>query len=1305
MTTEVKFSGRTYGKAQESAASRAFDEAFSKPKATNMKWGNASFVKTRVDEENEAKKIKIEEPSDPFSFEFDGDRSPKKRKIQPIAARTVVQPAVRYVVPTTTTQPAVRIKTDLHDDDDNDLVVKRAPIRTYAKKSSRKVKLENDSSQMKMDTFVKPSKNSEEDTTDLSQETTESSEEPPETEDTGDDLYIEHDDGSSADVKDTSFLETEEENIFSKKRKGPSDGTEEITVKFRSKYLDPDVYSKFTENTSPRDPVGRLSNSKVVHSNVLKHDAGTTLIVVCSPKVETDIKHTNVETKYFNKTEKYLRTRSQARQESSQAEKSQDESQSEKDQTEKESMDDANPSDTQESEQTESATAAVTESEVTESPVVSGANNQETVDSQSSTGSELPTIQLRKKRTAAAASKSSKKTTVDAKVKNGVPADASKSNGTATDIDKNVVPVVANKDNVSVNSAETFVNSADKVANTAAVNINSTEKVKAAAPTQRKFHRIFRSRNKPLQDSSQETPPNSQTGSSSVETTPDNSQRSEGTTDSSQTSADADVSEQSQTSSQDEVQVVGTEPGAVAEGQGTLKLPLLINMAEEAGDSDVDSSQQSNASDEQQLEENSQEAPQPRRKRSAKPPPAERKIYRSRGSRGAAKTAEETSKKIFSSPKKAAAVYNVRSWQDDEEMPPVLPPPPPAPTSNGAPMLAPIKVPEEPPKLKPVMKKKPSREGKDVPAEMPRLTRAVHWQARADEAFTSLHVTKEHKELYTVVKNVKEAHECQESGETQEFDDDIDYLLEGIRDVEPMSTRCLSCLGLAQKSIIPAFRMHLRAHGTVTKIFGCLQDAASDPSLALCTSALVFMLSRDRLNMDLDQETLNLMLRLLGVDQQEDMAATLTASAARALKRNRDKVQEVYSQFQKEAGSKQEIEIECLTTGNLAMESLLSLTSRRAGEWFKEELRSLGALDHIVDTVCSCIEAVGDGVTVLTNSSLENLKKTDRCLRVLENVTYMNSDNQTYLTSYKDKCLVSSLSRVTKVCQKCLSIYPLHESLDTGKVEKESVGWVVYSCVLSVLRVLLNLTHDNEMGCKEIGLQEGLLETVLLCILQSPQYVPIDLRFDLFVLSLGLLINLVEHCDLNRLKLLEMSSCPAYENPSQMKTMDAVLSLVEVFSHREEAARQLEESEDPQTPEASPNKSGEWRESDSGMEWVISSGKKNSTAKNKQPGKNGSDEGGKDLDDEETFTNALHKAGKHMENSIVAAYVALLVGCLIQENQECAEKVKLHLPDQNFKAMIYMLRKFLGFMNLTTGQGSAGGKSIERVIQILEAFS
>jgi len=42
-----------------------------------------------------------------------------------------------------------------------------------------------------------------------------------------------------------------------------------------------------------------------------------------------------------------------------------------------------------------------------------------------------------------------------------------------------------------------------------------------------------------------------------------------------------------------------------------------------------------------------------------------------------------------------------------------------------------------------------------------------------------------------VVRNVKEAHECQEYGETQEFCDDIEYILDGLSDTQPVPTRCL----------------------------------------------------------------------------------------------------------------------------------------------------------------------------------------------------------------------------------------------------------------------------------------------------------------------------------------------------------------------------------------------------------------------------------------------------------------------------------------------------------------------------------
>jgi hypothetical protein len=77
------------------------------------------------------------------------------------------------------------------------------------------------------------------------------------------------------------------------------------------------------------------------------------------------------------------------------------------------------------------------------------------------------------------------------------------------------------------------------------------------------------------------------------------------------------------------------------------------------------------------------------------------------------------------------------------------------------------------------------------------------------------------------------------------------------------------------------------------------------------------------------------------------------------------------------------------------METLLSLTSKKAGEWFKEELRVLGGLDHIIQTVTVCttvLTPTTDGVLnwEWDKSRLDALKKVDRCLRVLENVSFLH---------------------------------------------------------------------------------------------------------------------------------------------------------------------------------------------------------------------------------------------------------------------------------------------------------------------------
>lgn len=44
-------------------------------------------------------------------------------------------------------------------------------------------------------------------------------------------------------------------------------------------------------------------------------------------------------------------------------------------------------------------------------------------------------------------------------------------------------------------------------------------------------------------------------------------------------------------------------------------------------------------------------------------------------------------------------------------------------------------------------------------------------------------------QFYTVVRNVKRAHQIQESGEFQEFNDDVEYILDALKDNNPIGTR------------------------------------------------------------------------------------------------------------------------------------------------------------------------------------------------------------------------------------------------------------------------------------------------------------------------------------------------------------------------------------------------------------------------------------------------------------------------------------------------------------------------------------
>ena len=61
-----------------------------------------------------------------------------------------------------------------------------------------------------------------------------------------------------------------------------------------------------------------------------------------------------------------------------------------------------------------------------------------------------------------------------------------------------------------------------------------------------------------------------------------------------------------------------------------------------------------------------------------------------------------------------------------------------------------------------------------------------------------------------------------------QFFDDVEYTLDGMNEKRSIATRCMSTLELASQCSQPTFRLNLRAHSIVPKIFKVLHDAPSD---------------------------------------------------------------------------------------------------------------------------------------------------------------------------------------------------------------------------------------------------------------------------------------------------------------------------------------------------------------------------------------------------------------------------------------------------------------------------------------------
>ncbi|CAH8595328.1 unnamed protein product [Schistosoma bovis] len=795
----------------------------------------------------------------------------------------------------------------------------------------------------------------------------------------------------------------------------------------------------------------------------------------------------------------------------------------------------------------------------------------------------------------------------------------------------------------------------------------------------------------------------------------------------------------------------------------------------------------------------------------------------------------------------------------------------------------------------------------------------------------NIKVSRTDKPLYTVLHKVKEAHVCQEQGETQHLLDDVEYLVDGLTDRNQVNTRALSVLTLANKCLTASFRYTLNAHGLLKRICAKLHDAYTDYALALTSAGLLFVLSRDRDPNILDVDSLAIILKLFSAPDTNTNGSTggghCEISKNKEAERVRMRVRQLLDGLhQNNSKSLTPISSTCpdvvvgnnsntiassnqslfssgkrsilppgsktptnsslntrhlqitrqLTTSDLVIESILNFGTRKAGDWFKVELRNGGGLDKVADAASDAVDYLADldpnntsrkpttvwrsrtNLTGIDNFALDRLKRVCHYTRLLENMTYMNSDNQTYLVHYRDGILVKRLLTCLRVCVSHLpksstqqansnSTTTTTNNNNNVSMEKSTVNsisvlsnsnnsaydsqTILTDCILGIFRFLVNVSH-NEFASERLGACSGFLETIFDCLLKLPDRLPGTKRFDVIVLVLCLLVNMCEHCPENRTRIVYLDitkSCLKQGSPTNLKdvkyidtyddeeeddddddvnantntsrqvvTTSALDELIQLFLTREECARNhdFERDDDEAMAAAAARKRSEELEDfennskqlrpgypnptveEAGLKWrliedrramnlnnrgFLGRNKKRLNRKqkckssvNKQRQNMGgfnddeedsddvddlddddciedddleeNDEGDEDGDDDddddddesvgsgadvefvadtqeeqEKLAKSMSQAQQHMEDSVVAAYAALLLGCILQSSPRYTDRIRSKLPDGQFRPLAIMLAKLLSFLSLTKGVGSSGSESILRIVRILEA--
>ncbi|WJX46174.1 hypothetical protein P8452_32999 [Trifolium repens] len=291
--------------------------------------------------------------------------------------------------------------------------------------------------------------------------------------------------------------------------------------------------------------------------------------------------------------------------------------------------------------------------------------------------------------------------------------------------------------------------------------------------------------------------------------------------------------------------------------------------------------------------------------------------------------------------------------------------------------------------------------------------------------------------------------EAQEFGEMMEHVDEVNFALDGLRKGQPVRIRRASLVSLLSICATTQQRRLLRSQGMAKTIVDALLGLTLDDSPSnLAAATLFYILTSDGqddhllespcciqflikllrpiVSTAIKEKAPSFGSKLLSLRQNDDMQKKSTSRFDSSSVAVFSRVQEVLvnckelkATFQNNSGiERPELCPKWLTllTMEKACLSAVSLDEtsgavRKTGGNFKEKLREHGGLDAVFDITMNCHSDLKNwkDCSSLSTKDLRNDKRLKsltlllKCLKIMENATFLSKDNQTHLLGMKGK--------------------------------------------------------------------------------------------------------------------------------------------------------------------------------------------------------------------------------------------------------------------------------------------------------------